>query len=94
VSPAHTKAIYYGWALDKYLFNRKNYILFCFNFVLNGYNIYGSDVDDSITAPQTNSPPPIILQIIFIDSAVEGLTFARQSIRYNKVARTFLIYRG
>jgi hypothetical protein len=46
-------------------------------FVLNGCggSGSGSDVADSITAPQTSSPTPVILQGIFVDSAVEGLAF-------------------
>ena len=63
MSAAHTKGIYYERAVNMYLFNKK--IIFYFILVsilaLNGCGGSGSDVINSIAAPQTSSPPPIIL---------------------------------
>lgn len=45
-------------------------------FFLPGCGGSGADSSGPITTPQITTPPPVVLQGIFIDSAVEGLAYA------------------
>jgi hypothetical protein len=59
-----------------YLFNTKRFYTTLISVVvLNGCGGFGSDVSESIAIPDVSSPTPTILQGIFVDSAVDGLTY-------------------
>jgi len=59
-----------------YLFNTKLFYTTLISIVaLNGCGGSGSDVAESIATQEVSSPTPTVLQGIFVDSAVEGLTY-------------------